>query len=80
MTLSSSLVAVCCSSATRSSLLRVSSSVNRRTFSMAMTAWSAKVSRSWICFAENGRTSMRRIRIAPTATPSRSSGVASVVR
>ena len=46
ITLSSSLVAVCCSSATRSSLLRVSSSVNRRTFSMAMTAWSAKVSRS----------------------------------
>ena len=43
ITLSSSLVAVCCSSATRSSLLRASSSVNRRTFSMAMTAWSAKV-------------------------------------
>ena len=47
---------------------------------MAMTAWSAKVSRSWICFSEKGRTSMRRIRIAPRATPSRRSGVASVVR
>ena len=44
ITLSTSLVAVCCSSATRSSLLRACSSVNSRTFSMAMTAWSAKVS------------------------------------
>ena len=48
ITLSSSLVAVCCSSETRSSLLRASSSVNSRTFSMAMTAWSAKVLRSSI--------------------------------
>ena len=36
-------VAVCCSSASVSSLLRASSSLNRRTFSMAITAWSAKV-------------------------------------
>ena len=28
--------------------------LNRRTFSMAMTAWSAKVLTSWICFSENG--------------------------
>ena len=41
MTRRISLVAVCCSSATRRSLLRASSSVNRRTFSMAITAWSA---------------------------------------
>ena len=43
ITLSSSLVAVCCSSVTRSSLFRSSSSLNSRTFSTAMTAWSAKV-------------------------------------
>src|SRR6266513_2715763 len=49
ITLSSSLVAVCCSRATLSSLLRASSSVNRRTFSMAMTAWSAKVFSSSTC-------------------------------
>ena len=49
MTLRSSLVAVCCSSATRSSLLRASSSVNSRTFSMAITAWSANVLSSAIC-------------------------------
>ena len=38
-----SLVAVCCSNDSVSSRFRVSSSVNRRTFSIAMTAWSAKV-------------------------------------
>ena len=36
-------------------------SLNSRTFSMAMTAWSAKVLRSAICFSEKGRTSVRRI-------------------
>ena len=50
-----SLVAVCCSSASVSSRLRASSSVNRRTFSMAMTAWSAKVWSSSICLSEKGR-------------------------
>ncbi len=39
-----SLVAVCCSSASVRSRLRAPSSVKRRTFSIAMTAWSAKVS------------------------------------
>ena len=38
MTRRISAVAVCCSSATRSSPLRASSSVNKRTFSMAITA------------------------------------------
>ena len=32
-------------------------SLNRRTFSIAITAWSAKVSRSAICLSVNGRTS-----------------------
>ena len=54
ITLSSSLVAVCCSSATRSSLLRASSSVNRRTFSMAITAWSAKVLKQLDLLSVNG--------------------------
>ena len=42
MTRRTSLVAVCCSRDSVRSRFRVSSSVNRRTFSMAMTAWSAK--------------------------------------
>ena len=36
---------------------------------MAMTAWSAKVLRSAICFSVKGRTSVRRIRMAPTGHP-----------
>ena len=56
------------------------SSLNSRTFSIAITAWSAKVLRSSICLSVNGRTSVRRIMIAPIATPSRSNGTASTVR
>ena len=44
-----SLVAVCCSSASVRSRLRASSSLNSRTFSIAITAWSAKVWSSAIC-------------------------------
>ena len=80
ITLSSSLVAVCCSSATRSSLLRASSSVNRRTFSMAMTAWSAKVLSRSICLAENGPGSARATAIAPMGAPSRSMGTTRMLR
>ena len=47
-------------------------SLNSRTFSIAITAWSAKVLRSVICLSEKGRTSVRRIRIAPMGAPSRS--------
>ena len=64
----------------RSSRLRCSSSAKRRAFSMAMAAWWANVSRSAICSSENGRTSTRRIRIAPRGSPWARSGVASVVR
>ena len=50
MTLSTSAVAVCCSSASVSSgRLRCSSSSNRRAFSIAITAWSANVSSRAIC-------------------------------
>ena len=44
-------VAVCCSSASVSSRFRASSSVNSRTFSIAITAWSAKVFSSSICLS-----------------------------
>ena len=39
--------------------VRASSSLNSRTFSIAMTAWSAKVWSSAICLALKGRTSVR---------------------
>ena len=52
MTRRISAVAVCCSSASRSS-------VNRRTFSMAITAWAAKVSSSAICCGVKGPGSVR---------------------
>ena len=42
MTRSTSPVAVCCSNASVRSRLRSSNSLNNRTFSMAITAWSAK--------------------------------------
>ena len=43
MTRRISLVAVCCSNASVRSRLRSCNSLNSRTFSMAITAWSAKV-------------------------------------
>ena len=46
---------------------------------MAMTAWSAKVSRSAICHSENGRR-VGAPMIAPIGTPSRSIGTASTLR
>jgi hypothetical protein len=53
-----SLVAVCCSSASVRSRFLASSSLNNRTFSMAMTAWSAKVwSRAiWLSGKGSGST------------------------
>ena len=55
MTLSTSLVAVWYSSDSCSSRVRACTSSNRRTFSIAITAWSAKVVTSSICFSVNGR-------------------------
>ena len=55
-------VAVCRSSASLVSL-------NSRTFSIAITAWSAKVLIRSICFCVNARTSRRLIAIAPTKRP-----------
>ena len=68
-----SLVAVCCSSDSLSSW-------NSRTFSMAMTAWSAKVSRSLICAGVKGRTSIRRALSVPMSSPWRRRGAAKYVR
>ena len=63
-----------------SSAVRVCSSVNRRTFSMAMTAWSAKVSRSSIWRGVNPPVSVLRRKIVPIATPSRNMGAATAER
>ena len=67
MTLSTSAVAVCCSSASLVSL-------NRRTFSIAITAWSAKVCASAISWSSKSPVVARRIVMQPIALPSRSSG------
>ena len=48
---STSEVAVCCSSDLDNSRVRVCTSSNRRTFSIAITAWSAKVVVSSICLS-----------------------------
>ena len=50
MTPRTSEVAVCCSSASVSSRVRACTSSNSRVFSMAMTAWSAKVSTRHLIF------------------------------
>ena len=54
ITFSTSEVAVCCCSASERSRVRACTSSNRRTFSIAMTAWSAKVLTSSICRSVNG--------------------------
>ena len=57
MTFSTSEVAVCCSSDSERSSVRWRSSLSRRVFSMAMTAWAAKFVTSSTCLSVNGRTS-----------------------
>ena len=64
------------SAAARASLV----SLNKRTFWIAITAWSAKVSTRAISALSNGRTSSRSSEITPRASPSRSSGTLSAVR
>jgi hypothetical protein len=59
MTPSTCDVAVCCSNASLRSSVRWRSSLSSRVFSIAMTAWAAKVVTSSICFSVNGRTSWR---------------------
>ena len=68
--LSTSDVAVCCSSDSVRSRVRACTSSNSRTFSIAITAWSAKVVTSSICLAgerldgRGGMTAMTPIGIA----------------
>src|SRR5215469_3675368 len=73
MTCNTSAVAVCCSRDSRSS-------VNRRVFSIAMTALLAKVRTSSICRSLNGSTRSRFRASVPTTKPSRSNGTPSIVR
>ena len=73
ITLKISAVAVC-----RSNASLVSS--NSRTFSIAITAWSAKVDTNSICLSVKGRTCERVSAITPIGVPSRSSGTPSIVR
>ena len=80
MTCSTSEVAVCCSSASDKSRVRACTSSNRRTFSIAITAWSAKVATSSICLSVNGRTALRCKMMTPIGVPSRSKGTPSTVR
>ena len=47
-------------------------SSNSRTFSMAITAWSANVLTSSICLPVKGRTERRTRMMMPIGTPSRS--------
>ena len=54
MTPKTSDVAVCCSSAWLRSRVFACTSSNNRVFSMAMTAWSAKVWKSSICLSVKG--------------------------
>ena len=80
MTLSTSLVAVWYSSDSWRSPVRSLSSLNSRTFSIAITAWSAKVFKRSICLSLNSSTSRRATVIAPIGLPSRSIGTESMVR
>ena len=61
------------------SRVRASSSWNNRTFSMAITAWSANVSSSLICAGVKGRTSVRRAYSVPMSSPCRRRGTANRV-
>ena len=77
MTPSTSEVAVCCSSASASSRVRACTSSNRRTFSIAITAWSAKVVDQLDLLVGEGRTCNRHRMIRPSGFPSRTSGTPS---
>ena len=58
----------------------VRSSLSSRVFSMAMTAWSAKVSASSICFCVNAVGVVRSRFTTPKTWPSRMSGTPSAAR
>ena len=80
MTRSTSEVAVCCSRDSERSCVRVCTSSKSRTFSIAITAWSAKVVTSSICFRVKGCGSLRCSVMTSTTMPSRIVGTASPAR
>src|SRR4051812_6524351 len=80
MTWSTSEVAICCSRDSLSSSVRACTSSNSRTFSIAMTAWSAKVVTRSICFGLYGPGTIFATKITPTTLPSRRSGTPSAAR
>jgi hypothetical protein len=59
--------------------VRACTSSNRRTFSIAITAWSAKVVSSSICRSVNGRIKRRASTNTPIGVPSRMRGAATKV-
>ena len=75
-----SLVAVCWSNASVRSWLRASSAVNSRTFSIAITAWSANVFSRAIWRSGNAPGRACDIAMAPTGTLSRRIGTATMLR
>ena len=87
MTRKISLVAVCCSRASVTwawasvrARFFCCSSVKSRAFSIAMTAWSAKVRSSSTCRSENISGSTPDTLIAPMGRPSRSMGTDKLLR
>ena len=80
MTRRISLVAVCCSSDSVRSAFLVWSSPRSRTFSIAITAWSANARRRSICCSENGFAVPPNTTIAPNTWPFFSIGTASMLR
>ena len=79
MTPSTSEVAVWYSSASCSSFVRACTSSNNRAFSIAMTAWSAKVVTSSTSLVLNALTVLCTSPMTPIASPLRSKGTPSVV-
>src|SRR5215472_12362498 len=65
---------------TRRPRVRCCSASNNRTFSIAITAWSANVVASSICLFVNGVGVVLFMTITPTQAPSRSKGTPSIAR
>ena len=73
-------MAVCCSNASVSWRLRSCNSLNSRTFSMAITAWSAKVFSKRDLLVRERAYFHSTNHNTPIATPSRNNGMARIVR
>ena len=80
MTRRISPVATCCSSALPSSSVRACTSSNRRTFSIAITAWSANCFSSSSWAFGTGPASAQPTTMTPSGSPWRSIGTPSMRR